>query len=73
MKPFREFGLFRGVLRERADEHRWMIEARGLDAARQELAGVVDELVERDPATAKRLLMAAVDLLAEQGGPDQGV
>lgn len=73
MKPFPDFRLLRGVLHERVAEHRWAVDSRGIDVARQELAGAVDELVERDPATAKRLLMAAVDLLAEQPPADQGV
>ncbi|WP_372663597.1 hypothetical protein [Amycolatopsis kentuckyensis] len=46
-------------------EHRWATDSRGLDVAREELDVAVDELVDTDPETAKRLLFAALDLLAE--------
>jgi len=67
MKPFPDVRLLRAVLHEQVDEHRWRVESKGADAARQELAGAVGELVERDPETAKGLIVAAVDLLVERG------
>lgn len=65
MTPFKDVGRDRGVLHEHVTEHRWATDSRGLDNARAELAAAMATLVDASPETAKRLLFAAVDLLAE--------
>jgi len=65
MTPSRDVGLLRGLLHERVTEHRWATDSRGVDVAREELTNAMNDLVDHDPEHAKRLLVAAVDLLAE--------
>lgn len=68
----KEFGLLRGVLLERVALHRENVQRRGREAARSDLLAEMESLVEADKPTAVRLLLAALDLLAEEPKGPQG-
>jgi hypothetical protein len=57
-----DFGLLRGVFRERVDDYTHEVARRGLADAREALFREMRVLVVEDPATAARLLAGAIDL-----------
>lgn len=59
-----QFGLLRGVFRERAEDYKLDVARRGHPEARDALLADMQQLVRDDPATAARLLAGAIDLFA---------
>jgi len=60
-----EFGLLRGVFRERVDGYKIEVARRGRAEARDALLADMEQLVRDDPAIAVRLLAGAIDLYAD--------